>query len=138
MEKFVLVYSMHIHIDYSSGEPIIHQVLAQIKLMLVSGKLTPGTKLPSIRGFSRELKINPTTVTRIYKELEHQGIIVLRHGQGAFIVEPKHRPARKLAAKTIRPKAETLLVEGLRLGLNREEIIEVLKQEYKKIKAVKK
>jgi GntR family transcriptional regulator len=129
---------MHIHIDYNSGEPIIHQVVAQIKLMVVSSKLLPGSRLPSIRGFSKDLKINPTTVTRIYKELEHQGIIVLRHGQGAFVVESQRKPAKKQAAKTIRPKVETLLVEGLRLGLTQQEIIEVLKQEYKKIKEVKK
>jgi GntR family transcriptional regulator len=129
---------MHIHIDYNSGEPIIHQVVAQIKLMVVSSKLPPGSRLPSIRGFSKDLKINPTTVTRIYKELEHQGIIVLRHGQGAFVVESQRKPAKKQAAKTIRPKVEALLVEGLRLGLTQQEIIEVLKQEYKKIKEVKK
>jgi GntR family transcriptional regulator len=129
---------MHIHIDYNSGEPIIHQVVAQIKLMVVSSKLLPGSRLPSIRGFSKDLKINPTTVTRIYKELEHQGIIVLRHGQGAFVVESQRKPAKKQAAKTIRPKVETLLVEGLRLGLTQQEIIEVLKQEYKKIKEVTK
>jgi len=128
---------MHIHIDYSSGEPIIHQVVGQIKLMVVSGKLAPGSKLPSIRGFSKDLKINPTTVTRIYKELEHQGIIVLRHGQGAFVVESRHKPGKKQAAKTIQPKAESLLVEGLRLGLSEKDIIEVLKQEYNNIKAVK-
>lgn len=128
---------MHIHIDYSSGEPIIHQVLAQIKLMIVSGKLPPHSKLPSVRQFSKELKINPTTVTRIYKELQHQGIIVLRQGQGAFVMETTNTPPRKQAAKTIQPKAEKLLVEALRLGLTQEDIIEVLKQEYNKIKAVK-
>jgi GntR family transcriptional regulator len=129
---------MHIHIDYNSGEPIIHQVVAQIKLMVVSSKLPPGSRLPSIRGFSKDLKINPTTVTRIYKELEHQGIIVLRHGQGAFVVESQRKPAKKQAAKTIRPKVEALLVEGLRLGLTQKEIVKVLKQEYKKIKEVTK
>jgi len=128
---------MHIHIDYNSGEPIIHQVVGQIKLMVVSGRFSPGSKLPSIRGFSKDLKINPTTVTRIYKELEHQGVIVLRHGQGAFIAESQNKPGKDEAARTIRPEAESLLVEGLRRGLSEEEIIEVLKQEYKKIKAVK-
>ena len=128
---------MHIHIDYSSGEPIIHQVVGQIKLMVVSGKLASGNKLPSIRAFSKDLKINPTTVTRIYKELEHQGIIVLRQGQGAFVVESQDKPDKEHAVKTIRPGAESLLVEGLRLGLSYEEIVELLKQEYEKIKAVK-
>lgn len=129
---------MHIHIDYNSGEPIIHQVVGQIKLMVVSGTLPPGSKLPSIRGFSKELKINPTTVTRIYKELEHQGIIVVRHGQGAFVAQSRQKPDKEETRRAIQAKAESLLVEGLRGGLSDEEIIEVVKQEYQKIKAVKK
>ena len=58
---------MFVHIDYNSGEPISRQVIAQIKWMIVSGALQPGDKLPSIRELARDLKINPTTVTRILR-----------------------------------------------------------------------
>lgn len=128
---------MHIHIDYNSGEPIIRQVVGQIKLLVVSGKVSAGSKLPSVRGFSKDLKINPTTVTRIYKELEHQGVIVLRQGQGAFVAERKVKLSKKQAREKIKPKVEELLVEGIGAGLSESEIIDVLKQEYNKIKASK-
>ena len=76
---------MLIQVDYNSGEPISHQVVSQIKWLVASGKLEPGGKLPSIRELAKELKINPTTVTRIYSELSADGVITLRQGQGAFV-----------------------------------------------------
>ena len=124
---------MLIHIDYNSSEPIIHQVVGQVKWLVVGGKLRPGEKLPSIRDFARQLKINPTTVTRIYKELEYEGIIVLRQGRGAFVAD--NRPASKKEARlVVKQKARELLVEGLRMGLDRDEIDQVLDDEYEKIR----
>jgi GntR family transcriptional regulator len=126
---------MLIHIDYNSGEPIIHQVIGQIKWLVVGGRLQRGQKLPSIRDFARRLKINPTTVTRIYKELEHDGIIVLRQGQGAFVATNNRPTSKKEAKQVVKKKARKLFVEGLRMGLDKEEIDQVLNDEYEKIRA---
>jgi GntR family transcriptional regulator len=126
---------MLIHIDYNSSEPIIHQVVGQVKWLVVSGGLQPGQKLPSIRDFARHLKINPTTVTRIYRELEHVGIIVLHQGRGAFVAVNAPQPAKKQARRAVKQKARELLVEGLRMGLDKDEIDQVLNEEYDKIRA---
>ena len=72
----------------------------------MSGKLAPGEKLPSIRGLARTLKINPTTVTRIYNDLAHQGIIVLRQGQGAFVSDQ--------AVKVPEPEVHKIVAEKAR------------------------
>ena len=101
--------------------------------MLVNGTLQPGEKLPSIREMARKLKINPTTVTRIYNELEHEGILVLRQGQGAFVAEPPVPKVTQEVKAQIRKYAQTLLVEGLRVGLSFPEICEILDDEYKNI-----
>jgi DNA-binding transcriptional regulator YhcF (GntR family) len=130
---------MFLHIDYNSGEPISRQVSSQIKLMVVSGELKPGERMPSIRELARNLKINPTTASRIYNELAHEGVLVLRRGQGAFISE---ETGQKLASSEISRKVEdharTMLVEGLRLGLDFKEIKEIVKDEYNKIRGEKK
>lgn len=126
---------MYIHIDYNSGKPIIHQAVEQIKWLVVSGKLLPGKKLPSIREISRQLQINPTTVVRIYKELQHQGIIILRQGQGAFVAEQSKIPSKPEAAESIRAAVRAALVEGVRLGLNKEDLDALMNEEYQKIKA---
>lgn len=129
--------ALFLKIDFNSGEPIIRQAVAQVKVMLVDGTLRPGDRLPSIRELSRQLKINPTTVTRIYNELEHEGILVLRQGQGAFISESPLPFSKREAKKFLQKPAQTLLVEGLRRNLTYEEVEEVLRAEYEKIQQEK-
>jgi len=128
---------MLLHIDYNSGEPISHQIAAQIKWMVVSGKLRIGDKLPSIRELARTLKINPTTVTRIYNELAGDGVITLRQGQGAFVSDGSPAlPVREIR-RIISDRARSMVVEGLRLGLNRQQIEQIVNEEFKKIRTAK-
>ena len=125
---------MFIHIDYNSGEPINRQVIGQIKWMIVSGKLQPGDKLPSIRELARTLKINPTTVTRIYNDLAHHMIITLRQGQGAFVSDRKVSLSEQEVGRIVAEKARALLVEGIRLGLTKKDIDSVINSEFRKIR----
>jgi len=128
---------MFVHIDYNSGEPISRQIIAQIKWMIVSGRLQPGEKLPSIRELARTLKINPTTVTRIYNELAHNGIITLRQGQGAFVAGQGVSLPDEEVARIVAKKARALLVEGIRLGLRKKDIEAIVNDEFRKIRTAK-
>jgi GntR family transcriptional regulator len=128
---------MLVHIDYSSGDPISYQLVAQIKWLVVSGQLKAGEKLPSIREFARQLKVNPTTVTRIYNELEHEGTITLRQGQGAFVSEQAPALSADAVKRIVEDKARAMLVEGLRLGLKKGQIDEIVTEEVKKIRMAK-
>ena len=69
----------------SSGVPIYLQLMEQVKHSVETGALRPGEQLPGIRPLAEELVINPNTVAKAYRELEHEGIIELRHGAGAFV-----------------------------------------------------
>jgi len=69
----------------SSGVPIYLQLMEQVKHGIETGALRPGEQLPGIRPVAEELVINPNTVAKAYRELEHDGIIELRHGAGAFV-----------------------------------------------------
>ena len=69
----------------SSGVPIYLQLMEQVKHSIETGALRPGEQLPGIRPLAEELVINPNTVAKAYRELEHEGVIELRHGAGAFI-----------------------------------------------------
>src|SRR5437868_4103222 len=81
----------------SSGVPIYLQLMEQVKHAIETGALRPGDQLPGIRPLAEELVINPNTVAKVYRELEHDGVIELRHGAGAF-VSPNAR-AKKLTDK---------------------------------------
>src|ERR1700704_4733096 len=59
--------------------------MEQVKHAIETGALRPGEQLPGIRPLAEELVINPNTVAKAYRELEHDGVIELRHGAGAFV-----------------------------------------------------
>jgi GntR family transcriptional regulator len=69
----------------SSGVPIYLQLMEQVKHAVETGALRPGDQLPGIRPLAEELVINPNTVAKAYRELEHEGVVELRHGSGAFV-----------------------------------------------------
>ncbi len=67
------------------GVPIYLQLMEQVKHAIETGALRSGEQLPGIRPLAEELVINPNTVAKAYRELEHEGVIELRHGAGAFV-----------------------------------------------------
>ena len=69
----------------SSGVPLYLQLMEQVKHAVETGALRPGEQLPGIRPLAEELVMNPNTVAKAYRELEHEGVIELRHGAGAFV-----------------------------------------------------
>ena len=69
----------------SLGVPIYLQLMEQVKHAVETGALRPGDQLPGMRPLAEELVINPNTVAKAYRELEHEGVIELRHGAGAFV-----------------------------------------------------
>ena len=81
----------------SSGVPIYLQLMEQVKHAIETGALRPGEQLPGMRPLAEELVINPNTVAKAYRELEHEGIIELRHGAGAFV--SANAQAKKLTDK---------------------------------------
>jgi GntR family transcriptional regulator len=81
----------------SSGVPIYLQLMEQVKHAVETGALRAGEQLPGIRPLAEELVINPNTVAKAYRELEHEGVIELRHGAGAFV--SGHARMKKLTDK---------------------------------------
>jgi len=128
---------MHIQIDPNSSRPIIRQVIEQLQWQIVGGRIKPGDRLPSIRELSKQLGINPTTVTRIYSELAASGVVVLRQGQGAFVAESSSRLQRAPdeVHRRVAELACTMLVEGLKHGLTKREIDEIVSDEFRKIRS---
>ena len=99
------------------GVPIYLQLMEQVKHAVETGALKPGEQLPGIRPLAEELVINPNTVARAYRELEHEGIVELRHGAGAFIamqaLAPKQTDTLKAAQSTVAATIERLRARGV-------------------------
>ncbi len=73
-----------IAINFRDSRPIYEQVKDALRRLIVSGALPPDEKLPSVRELAAQLVINPNTIQRAYRELEHEGYIVSVPGKGSF------------------------------------------------------
>ena len=92
--------------------PIYLQLIEQVKHAIETGALRAGEQLPGIRPLAERLVINPNTVAKAYRELEHEGVIELRHGAGAFVsgnVRPRQMTANVRAGQAIVAAAITRL-----------------------------
>ena len=78
---------MPFRLNQSSGIPLYLQLMEQVKHAIETGELRAGDQLPAIRKMAEDLVMNPNTVARAYRELEHEGVIELKHGLGAFVSE---------------------------------------------------
>ena len=74
-------------VDMKSRKSIYEQVVDNIKELIVTGILSAESKLPSVRELSKTLTVNPNTVQKAYRELEHQGYIYTVTGLGCFVKE---------------------------------------------------
>lgn len=85
---------MIFRLNASSGVPLYLQLMEQIRHGIETGALKAGDQLPTIRKLAEDLVMNPNTVVRAYRELEHEGVIELRHGSGAFVSDSVGGQAR--------------------------------------------
>ena len=124
---------MLFHVNPSSGTPIYVQLIEQVKHALATGALRAGEQLPSLRKVAEDLVINSNTVVRAYRELEHAGIIEVRHGAGAFVTESAGGGAK------ISRKAQAIMQGAIdRLtatGLTEEEIRRLVENELAQLRA---
>ena len=81
---------MDIIISNSSGAPIYEQIVRQLKGLILSGELTEGEALPSMRLLAQDLRISVITTNRAYEELERQGFLTTVPGKGCFVA-PQNR-----------------------------------------------
>lgn len=117
---------MQILISNSSKEPIYQQIKHQVKEKVLSGELTEGDALPSMRQLAKDLHISVITTKRAYEELEKEGFIYSITGKGSFIAEqnPDIMKEKKLA--TIEDKLVQVIANSKELGLSLQDIKEWL------------
>ena len=121
--------ALHLQLDPRSGIPAYRQLMDQVKYYIAGGTLRPGDQLPSIRELASALAVNPTTVVRVYTELEREGVLEMRHGKGAYVAlqSPGLAPAEQDQA--IRRSARQLALEASQLGIPAGRVVQVVREE---------
>lgn len=74
-------------IDSMSRVPIYEQIIDQLEKFILTGTLSPGEQIPSVRSLSVQLSINPVTILKAYSELDTRGLIHSVPGRGYFVCE---------------------------------------------------
>ena len=105
------------------GGPLYQQLADQIKRAVAMGALAPGERLPTVKGLAHELKLNPNTVARVYRDLERDGVIATTPGRGSFVRENGAvGEARRMATNVTEIAVDNAVREARSLGVTREEL----------------
>jgi GntR family transcriptional regulator len=123
-------------LDPANGAPVYRQIIQQIEYAILSGRMRPGDRLPTIRSLAVELKINPNTIARAYGELEIRGILATQVGSGTYISDKK--PAMEddheqtiLLNRKIQEVLGRFMREMKGLGVDKKELVKLVENYFK-------
>jgi GntR family transcriptional regulator len=120
---------MNLEIDFRSGIPIYLQVVERIKERIASGKLQPGSQLPTVRSLALELRVNFNTIARAYRLLDETGIISTQHGRGTYVMNiPPPEVTEKIRQDALEALTQRTLGDVERLGATVEEFKQCLEK----------
>lgn len=117
---------MLFRLDPDSGVPFYQQVARQIKQMIATGALQPGDRLPTVRELASLLVLNPNTVAHAYSDLEREGVVETRRGQGTFACAPVSRLSEAERRRIIEALLEHALAEAFNLNISKAEVRRIL------------
>src|SRR5688572_24768262 len=117
---------MWIRLDPSDLRPIYVQIMDEIRRALVRGALQPEDPLPSVRELAADLVVNPRTVSQAYQELEREGVVYVRRGQGTFVSAGVH-PDQAERDALARGVARRALLDAQRNGLRVDELLTTIR-----------
>jgi GntR family transcriptional regulator len=116
---------MLIALDTSDPRPIYIQIMDEVRRGIVLGTLETDQPLPSVRQLATELRINPNTVSQAYRELEREGVVEARRGQGTYVVQTSlNGRQRKALARDVAARA---LRDAHRNGLDADDLIDAIR-----------
>ena len=111
----------------SSGVPIYLQLIQQVRRMVASGQLTPGTELPSVRDVATEYTVNPTTISKAYSLLENEGLLQRNRGKPMTICAGRHASGSLTQRlKQLESPVDALVLAARQLELNAGELCQFI------------
>ena len=109
---------MEIIISNASDKPIYEQITSQMKVLILSGELAEGERLPSIRALANDLRISVITTKRAYADLEELGFIETVQGKGSFVAGGNREFLREERLRRVESLLDQAIREARELGLN--------------------
>ncbi len=119
---------MLIQIETASHTPIYLQIEQQVRMLVASGRMVVGDRLPSVRGLAETLLVNPNTVARAYRALERDGVVVGRKGDGVFVAERPEEDAPDDRESILAARVDALLDAARQMGVAPNTVIRLVRQ----------
>lgn len=129
-------FMLPFQVNLLPGEPIADQIAFAAVRAILGGELKVGEAFPSVRVIAAELKVHPNTVMKVTQRLIADGWLNSRPGVGAFVAEPPEARAGD-KGRLLDQEVEKLTVEALRVGLGLEDLIEAIRERWRKLEGDK-
>jgi GntR family transcriptional regulator len=117
--------ALQFSIDPRAARPIYVQIMDEVRRLIVTGELSPDDPLPSVRQLAADLRLNHNTIVQAYRELEREGIVYVRRGQGTFVAAQRAPQVQR--ERVIAEIAERAAGDARRHGVAIDELVEALK-----------
>ncbi|MDR2792755.1 MAG: GntR family transcriptional regulator [Treponema sp.] len=130
MNNTIVEPNITFSLDTASGTPIYRQIIQQIEYAILSERLKPGDRLPTIRALAVELKINPNTIAKSYSELEIRGILITQVGSGTFISDKKPESRENIRNRKIQEVLGRFMQELKNLGVGKSELLTLIQEQF--------
>ena len=115
-------------IDRGLEDPVYEQVADQVRQLVASGALGPGTALPSVRQLAGDLGVNLNTIARAYRLLESEGFLVIRDRAGVTVAAPAEEIEHSARARLL-DQMRAILARLRQAGMTTEELLPVVRRE---------
>lgn len=116
--------------NLDSDRPIFLQIVERIQQDIISGKYSPGEKLPSVRDLAAEAAVNPNTMQKAFSELERTGLVYSVRTSGRYITED-NTMIEELKSSIAKEKIQEFLILMQNLGYKNVEILALMSQTMK-------
>ncbi|MFB3879836.1 MAG: GntR family transcriptional regulator [Armatimonadota bacterium] len=115
-------------IDPKSALPIYRQISDQIRWRVAAGVFAPGDRLPSVRELAAQLLVNPNTVAKVYRDLEREGLLETRRGDGTYISNDAGALAASERRRIIEEQLRSTARDARAFGLEGEAAVELFRR----------
>jgi GntR family transcriptional regulator len=115
-----------ISISLSSQKPIYRQIEDQVRSLIVSGALSEGEELPSIRALAQDLRVSVITVSRAYDELQAQGFLSAVQGKGCYVSVRNKELFREQRMRMVEETLDAAAAEAKLIGMTLDELVTAL------------
>jgi len=106
------------HLDPNSGVSYYVQLMQQVRQAVLFGILKSGDQLPTVREVVAQVALNPNTVLRAYRDLEHEGLVVSRPGLGTFVAAKVPPALAQSSYRSLRTELERWIRKAHEAGLD--------------------